>query len=260
MIFGFAPTGSSTNESTPHSGRSRWRACALANRQRRQSAGIRIQMNRRTLLASLAATPLFGMQGARARDPSAPYRIGVLTLGSRELLMDELAPPVRKLLADVGYVEGRNLTVEWRAMGLDDSIGAAMAEELVRLQMDVLMTHGTPPTKAFQAATRTIPIATVVGDPIASGFTRSLARPSSNITGLSLTHPETPAKQVELLRKTLRRLERIVFIDNIDYCGGRENFLPYEAARQAGGVVGGRKETKPAASEESVAGRKKTTK
>ncbi len=147
--------------------------------------------------------------------------------------MDELAPPVRKLLADVGYVEGRNLTVEWRAMGLDDSIGAAMAEELVRLQMDVLMTHGTPPTKAFQAATRTIPIATVVGDPIASGFTRSLARPSSNITGLSLTHPETPAKQVELLRKTLRRLERIVFIDNIDYGA----FRPYEAAAKAAGIV-----------------------
>src|SRR6185503_18714953 len=124
----------------------RWRRhlrCALANRQRRQSAGIRIQMNRRTLLASLAATPLFGMQGARARDPIAPYRIGVLTLGSRELLLDELAPPVRKSLADVGYFEGRNLSFEWRAMGFDDSIAAAMATELVRLRMDVLMTHGT---------------------------------------------------------------------------------------------------------------------
>jgi len=151
--------------------------------------------------------------------------------------MDELAPPVRKSLADVGYFEGRNLSFEWRAMGFDDSIAAAMAAELVRLRMDVLMTHGTPPTKAFQAATRTIPIATVVGNPIASGFTRSLARPSSNITGLTLTHPETPAKQVELLRKTLPKLERVVFIDNIDYGGARDFLRPYEIAAKAAGIV-----------------------
>jgi ABC-type uncharacterized transport system substrate-binding protein len=193
-------------------------------------------MNRRALLTSLAAVPLLGTRIARARDSGAPHRMGGLLMSTPEKAMSELVPPFMKALADIGYVEGRNLATEWRFYAFDMVRGASMAAELVRLAPEVLMTHGTPPTKLLQHATKTIPIITSVQDPVASGFARSLGRPEGNITGFCHVHPDAETKQVELLRSMVPGLDRIVYIDDIGYGGAREGARPFERAVKAAGL------------------------
>ena len=173
------------------------------------------RIRRRILLgiAALAAAPsgsAFGQTGG------AP-RIGFLAQRSRstpsnpEPIYDAFVYGMR----DLGYVEGKNLVIEWRfADGRIDRL-PALAAELVAAKVDVIVTTGTPPTRAAQQATRTIPIVTgAVNDPIASGFAASLAHPGGNITGLSLINVDINAKQLELLKIMLPRLSRVGALTN----------------------------------------------
>jgi putative ABC transport system substrate-binding protein len=202
-------------------------------------------MNRRALLASLAAVSVLGTRYALAVRVAAKYRLGAIYAGWSELALGvkerEEAKRERevflKALAALGYVEGRNLVVDWRFFDMDFSRAPRMAMELVRLRPDVLLTTGTPQTKALQDATKTIPIVTNVGDPVAGGFTESLARPRGNITGLSQTHPDTSAKQIELIRRLMPKLDRIVLIGDVRYTGARQLFRPFEIAAKASGLV-----------------------
>jgi putative tryptophan/tyrosine transport system substrate-binding protein len=194
-------------------------------------------MKRRALLALLAAGSVLGVRFARASSPSGSRRLGIFAAEySCEPLKTEEAA-VFKALADLGHVEGRNLTVEWRCFGMDFARGAQMAAELVRLKMDVLWTAGTPQTKALHDVTTTIPIVTSVADPVAAGFTESLGRPRGNITGLSQTHPDTPAKQIELIRRVVPKLDRIMFIDDVRYSGAQQLMVPREMAARAAGLA-----------------------
>jgi putative ABC transport system substrate-binding protein len=101
-----------------------------------------------------------------------------------------------------GYVEGQNIAIENRyADGHYDRL-RALAEDLVRLELDVIVTEGTPPTRAAKDATATIPIVmTVTGDPVAAGLVTNLARPGGNLTGASFFLPELAAKRLELLKE-----------------------------------------------------------
>jgi putative tryptophan/tyrosine transport system substrate-binding protein len=119
----------------------------------------------------------------------------------------------RQGLRDLGYVEGKNIVIEWRnGDGKPDRL-RELASELVRLKVDVIVTAGGTSTRAAKEATATIPIVmTQDTDPVGNGFVASLARPGGNITGLSRLAPELSGKQLELLKETVPRLSRVAVL------------------------------------------------
>ena len=124
---------------------------------------------------------------------------------------------LRAGLRDFGYVEGRNLVIEFRSGEGRFERMPAMAAELVRLNVDVIVTAGTPAIRAAKAATPKIPIViAAVGDAVGGGLVDSLARPGGNITGLTYFAPELAAKQLELLKETFPQTARIAFVINPD--------------------------------------------
>ncbi len=116
----------------------------------------------------------------------------------------------RQGLREVGYVEGQNITVEYRhAMGRRDRL-AKLAAELVGLKLNVLVAASTPPARALKRATTTIPIVMVAGsDPVATGLVPSLQRPEGNITGLTLFVLELSGKRLELLKEAFPKIRRV---------------------------------------------------
>jgi len=121
----------------------------------------------------------------------------------------------RQGLRELGYVEGKNIVIEWRsAEGKRDRL-PSLAAELVRLKVDIIVTAGPPATRSAKKATVTIPIVFAQdGDPVASGFVASLARPGGNITGLSTLAPELSGKRLELLKEIVPRLSRVAVLGN----------------------------------------------
>jgi putative ABC transport system substrate-binding protein len=119
----------------------------------------------------------------------------------------------RQGLREMGYVEGENIIIEDRyAEGKFDRL-PALAAELVRLKVEVIITAGPPVTRAVKEATATIPIVMAQdGDPVGNGFIASLARPGGNITGMSQLAPEISGKQLELLRETVPQLARVAVL------------------------------------------------
>jgi putative ABC transport system substrate-binding protein len=115
----------------------------------------------------------------------------------------------RQGLRELGYIEGKNIVIEWRhAEGKLDRL-PALAAELVRLKVDVIVTGGGNATRAVKQVTSTIPIVMAQSvDPVADGVVTSLAQPGGNITGLSRLSPELNGKQLELLKETVPRLAR----------------------------------------------------
>jgi putative tryptophan/tyrosine transport system substrate-binding protein len=160
-----------------------------------------------TLLGGAAAAwPLV----ARAQQVARPARIG--------LMASQLLPPQQRFsrrLREQGYVEGRNVQLEWRfAEGQDDRF-SAFAAELVALPVDLIVTWGTPAALAAKQATRTIPIVMgASGDPVSVGIVSNLARPEGNITGFAAQNVELEAKRLELLKDLLPRLSRVAILAN----------------------------------------------
>jgi putative ABC transport system substrate-binding protein len=167
---------------------------------------------RRLLIAvgAALAAPAFGQDGK-------PRRIGFLAPLSRSTRArpDAFYDAFVEGMRDAGYVEGKNLVIEWRfADGKFDRL-PALAEELARSNVELIVTHSTPAIRALQRATRSIPIvfATAI-DPIASGFAASLARPGGNITGLSIIDTDPNPKRVELLKLMVPGLKRLALLVN----------------------------------------------
>jgi putative ABC transport system substrate-binding protein len=119
----------------------------------------------------------------------------------------------RQGLRELGYVEGKNIFIEWRfGEGRVDRV-PALAADLMRLKVDVIVTAGPEITRAAKKATSTIPIVMALDtDPVANGFIASLARPGGNITGLSTLAPEITGKQLELLKEIVPKLSRVVVL------------------------------------------------
>jgi putative ABC transport system substrate-binding protein len=151
------------------------------------------------VVGSAAAWPFVG----RAQEATKVYRIGFVGLPSAGSLPERLEA-FRAGLRDLGYKEGRNIVIEYRwAEGRYERLPALFAE-LVRLKVDVIVTHGTPGALAAKQVTNTIPIVVaVIADPEASGVVASLAKPGGNLTGLDLFYPELSAKRLELLKETM---------------------------------------------------------
>jgi putative ABC transport system substrate-binding protein len=118
-------------------------------------------------------------------------------------------------MQELGYVEGGNVQYEWRFTEGKSEPLAAHAAELVRLKVDVIVSGGTPASRAALDATRVIPIVMVyTGDPVGSGLVASLARPGGNVTGITNINVEMNAKRVDLLAKILPRLSRVAALLN----------------------------------------------
>src|SRR5256712_854395 len=142
------------------------------------------------------------------------YRIGFLGLPSAADT-PELVAAFRHRLRDLGYEEGKNISIEYRwAEGRDDRL-PALAAELVRLKVDVIVASATPPAKAAQGATDRIPIVFIaVADPIGVGLVANLARPGRNITGFTTTNVELSAKRLEFLKAAVPNLTHVAVLVN----------------------------------------------
>src|SRR5215216_929554 len=164
------------------------------------------------LLGGAAAWPLT----ARAQQPAKLVRLGFLSSASvSSPVYKRNLEALRAGLRDFGYIEGQNLVIETRwAEDKYDRL-PQLAAELVRLDLDVLITHGTPGTQAAKRATTTTPIVmAVVGDAIITGHVSSLARPGGNITGSTFFNPEISAKRLELLKEAFPRSSRFGVLVN----------------------------------------------
>jgi ABC-type uncharacterized transport system substrate-binding protein len=152
-------------------------------------------IDRRAFLAGAAA--LLAAPLAAQAPPPKTARIGFLSLSSGATPTMDISPGLREL----GWIEGQNLTIEYRwAGGREDQL-PALAEELVRRKVDIIVTSSTPAALAAKRATSTIPIVvTFVADPAGSGLVASLARPGGNITGLTTLATGLVAKRLELLK------------------------------------------------------------
>ena len=121
----------------------------------------------------------------------------------------------RQGLRELGYIEGKNIIIEWRSSEGKIERRSELAAELVRLKVDVIVSAGPTITRVVKEATSTIPIVMAQDtDPVASGFVASLARPGGNITGLSALAPEMSGKQLDLLQQIIPRLSRVAVIGN----------------------------------------------
>jgi len=145
---------------------------------------------------------------AEAQQTATTPRIGYLNTSSFSALAERIEA-FRQGLRELGYVEGKNIVIEWRnAEGKLDRL-PQFASELVNLKVDVIVTTGPTTTRPAKEATSTIPIVMAQDtDPVGNGFVASLARPGGNITGLSSLAPELSGKRLELLKETVPRLSR----------------------------------------------------
>ena len=146
---------------------------------------------------------LLGSLAAQAQQTGNVYRIGFLG-NSTAALEANLVGPFREGLRDLGYVEGRNILIEYRwAEGKYDRFPVLIGE-LLALKVAVIVTAGTPATLAVKKATTSVPLVmTAVGDPVGTGIVPSLSHPGGNITGLTAISTEMDAKRLELLREVV---------------------------------------------------------
>jgi putative tryptophan/tyrosine transport system substrate-binding protein len=146
---------------------------------------------------------------ADAQQAKKMPRLGYLTLRAGPSGQDEA---FKQELRHLGWVEGQNIAVEYRWAADKVDRLPALAEELVRLKVDVIVAWTGPVVQAAKNATSTIPIVMWAADPVGTGLVASLARPGGNITGLSLILPDLAGKRLELLREVLPRLARVAFL------------------------------------------------
>jgi putative ABC transport system substrate-binding protein len=166
-----------------------------------------------TLLGGAAAAwPL----AARAQQPGKLPTIGFLGQSTRSGASEWVAAFVQRL-RELGWTEGRTITIEYRwAEGREERY-AELAAEFVRRKVDIIVTSGTPAVMASKRATSVIPIVfATAGDPVGTGVVASLARPGGNVTGLSLQQTDLAGKRLELLREVVPGLGRVAIMGNVD--------------------------------------------
>jgi putative tryptophan/tyrosine transport system substrate-binding protein len=170
-------------------------------------------MDRRTFIGAIAGGLLAAPLAASAQQAGKVYRIGILETipaSQNAAKLDAL----RKGLRDLGYVEGRNLIIEYRSADGRAERFPDLASELVRLKVDLVVTRGTPAAKAVKGATGTIPVVmAAMGEPLA--VVATLARPGGNITGLTTFSVELTGKRVEVIKELVPTLSRVALLQNM---------------------------------------------
>jgi len=172
-------------------------------------------IDRRAFLAGSGAVLLAPPLAAEAQPAGKVYCIGVLEPTSMALNAANL-DAFRQGLRELGYVEGRNMRIEYRSADGRSERFPDLAAELVRLKVDVILTRGTPAVMAAKNATGTIPVVMAAsGDPVLSGVVSSLARPGGNVTGLSAVVVEVSGKRLELIREMAPGVSRVAALFNM---------------------------------------------
>jgi putative ABC transport system substrate-binding protein len=173
-------------------------------------------IDRRRFISAVTFSLLAAPLAVEAQPAGKVPRIGFLVAASAsDSAYARLIEAFRQGLRDLGYVEGRNIVIEYRYAGEKYERLPALAAELVRLKVDVIVSHGTPGPLAAKQATSAIPIVmTSAGDPVGSGLVSSLVRPGGNVTGLSLMVPELGGKRLQLLKEILPGLSRVAVLWN----------------------------------------------
>src|SRR5262245_531274 len=192
-------------------------------------------MKRRTFIAGLgsaASWPLFAL----GQQASKIYRMGILYAGVEPIRSHILAPFV-DALRELGWTEGKNFVYEIRFADNQLDRLPDLAAELVRLNVDLIVTMGTLAPLAAKRATSSIPIVmTSAGDPLGSGLVTSLARPGGNVTGLSLMAPDLGGKRLELLKEALPTIARVAVLWNRFNPYSANSFKEAESAAQKLGI------------------------
>ena len=187
-------------------------------------------------IIGLALTFVFGGVVAQAQQPKKAHRIGYLAAASAS------ANPARieafkQGLRELGYMEGKNIVIDWRYAGGKLDRLSELAAELVRLKVEVIVSAGPAVTRSVKEATTTIPIVMAFdNDPVGNGFVASLARPGGNITGLSTLAPEISGKQLELLKEIVPKLSRVAVFGDSTTPGNAQALREVELAAGTFGV------------------------
>jgi putative ABC transport system substrate-binding protein len=171
-------------------------------------------MNRRAFIGSLTGGLLAAPLATHAQQVGRVYRIGFLS-GSSAVASKSLVEQFRQGLRELGYVEGQNISIDYRWAGGQQNRLPQLASDLVRIAPDLIVVATSPPAVAAQNATTSIPIVMInVGDPVYLGLAASLGRPGKNFTGLTSFGPELVAKQLALLKEVVPEVRRIAVLHN----------------------------------------------
>jgi putative tryptophan/tyrosine transport system substrate-binding protein len=192
------------------------------------------KLMKETFFGLSLSTMLFALcLPADAQQPSKIPRIGFLGATSPSVELARIEA-FRQGLRELGYVEGKNIVIEWRwAEGKGERL-PALAAELVRLEVEIIVTGGSTSTGAAKEVTTTIPIvAAQVNDPVGTGVVASLARPGGNITGLSTLVPEISGKRLEMLKEVMPKLSRMVIFGDSTAPGNAQSLRETEVAARA---------------------------
>src|SRR5215469_5698060 len=173
---------------------------------------------------------------AEAQQPKQLPRVGYLASGWRSSELSHIES-FNQGLRERGYTEGQNIIIEYSfAVGKLDRL-PALAADLVRSKVDVIVTGGGPTTRAVKDATKSIPTVLVnISDPVALGFVASLAKPGGNMTGLASIQTDLGGKRVELLKEILPQLSRLAVLANRDVPGYGVQMKEVEVAAQTIGL------------------------
>jgi putative ABC transport system substrate-binding protein len=191
--------------------------------------------SRRTFIVLLGGAAATWPLAARAQQPAKLPTIGFLG-GSTPLAGGQWVAAFVQRLRELGWIENRTVTIEYRwAEGRDERF-AEIAAEFIRLKVDVIVTYATPPAIAAKKATAVIPIVIAgAGDLVGTGLVASLARPGCNVTGLSIQGPDVAGKRIEMLREILPGLRTVAILANI---GNPASMLEMGEAHAAARTLG----------------------
>src|SRR4030095_10422479 len=166
-------------------------------------------MKKKITVLTLCAILFALCSSAYGQQPGKIPRIGLLLTGTPSSSSYSLEA-FRNGLRDLGYVQGKNILIEYPIRRKKPDRLSSVAAELVRLKVDVIVTTGTPPSQAAKTATTTIPIVmALVSDPVGAGLVASLARPGGNLTGLSSVSQDLSRKRLELLKEAIPKVSRV---------------------------------------------------
>ena len=184
---------------------------------------------RRRQFIGLLGSGFFASIAARAQQAGRTYRLGVLLPHPRDV-------PINVAFVEEfrrhGFIEGQNLTVEWRAYGLNFDLVSQYAAELVSARVDVIATGGEEAIRAARQATKTIPIVALVDDLLASGYVKSMARPEGNTTGVSVLAVDLDGKRQELLIEAVPGLRQMAALSDVNHAAAKLDALQKAARAQ----------------------------
>jgi putative ABC transport system substrate-binding protein len=196
----------------------------------------KIQNRKWAGIVAIGVAFAFGGAGVQAQQPTKVPRIGYLG-GVPPSANAARIEAFRQGLRELGYVEGKNIVIEWRHAETKLDRLPALAAELVRLKVDIIITGGAPATRSAKEATVTIPIVMAQDtDPVGNGFVASLARPGGNITGLATLAPELSGKRLELLKEVVPKLSRVGVLGTSTTPGNAQALRETELPARAFGV------------------------